>query len=108
MNKNDNPSFYGCSDKKCDEKKYVKLKEIFVIPKDKKIVSDLNKMDKIFKKESNLVKVKKPLDLMSMKKKDNKVQQIEQPKKEIKPKKNYDDSMARRNIKIRDGKSKYI
>ena len=50
MNKNENPRFYGESDKNSkDSKKNIKLKDVFIIPNNKKIKTDISKTDKELK-----------------------------------------------------------
>ena len=107
MNKNEIPCLYGSPDKKGDDKKYVKLRDIFVVPKNNKISSDIEKMDKELKKSVNTVKSKKSYDTLLKK-------EISKPKEEIKKKndvieknKNYDDSMVKRNMKCRTPKNKH-
>lgn len=95
MNKNENPRFYGASDENSkDSKKNIKLKDVFIIPNNKKIKSDISKTDKELKNKVTSKSVfNKPVSqtMKTEDKKDNK-------------KDNMKESISERNLKIKNKK----
>ena len=55
MNKNENSNFFGAPDEFSNDskkKKYIKLKDVFIIPNNKKIKNDISTTEKELKKKS--------------------------------------------------------
>lgn len=106
MNKNENSNFFGASEGiGKDGKKNVKLKDVFIIPNNKKIKNDISTTEKELNKKVNTTTkhiIKSCDSVKSFAEKSLSINNKCEDKKEVK-----NESMAERNLKVKNKKNKF-